>query len=124
GSWPSCGMRWEVKIKRTALSERAFDADAAPVELQDLAHVMQAEPESLDVMHVARGHAVELLEQVLLVRGRDAEAAIHDVDPDGAVLVAGADVDRLVRRTVLHRVVDEVVDDAGQMGPVAVDEVA
>ena len=54
---------------------------------------------------------MECLEDPLTVVGRDARAVISDRHAYRVVDLCDADLDRPIRRVVLHRVVDQVRDD-------------
>ena len=66
-------------------------------------------------MYVPSGYAIELLKDVLLVLFRDAYAVVgylHDGDP---IFRISLQRDQRVVRRVFDGVVDEVVDDVGDM---------
>src|SRR5262249_38314728 len=83
--------------------------DAAAVGLGDAAADREAEPGARAIS--ATGAAVELVENALLLAGRDARATIGDLEAQLVVRDARRDLDRTAGRRVTQRVLDEIGDE-------------
>src|SRR6267378_5871382 len=77
--------------------------DASAVGLDDGAADREPEPGA-----AARAHAVELLEDLALLAGRQPRPAVGDVHDDLVALATGLHVDRLAAGRVLRRVLEQV----------------
>ena len=56
----------------------ALHGDVAVMQTHNLCHIVEAYAEAFHVVYVARGDAVEFLEDVLLVGFADADAMVFD----------------------------------------------
>src|SRR5690349_21490713 len=78
-----------------AAAGRALDLNLALVRLDDVLDEREAQSAPLGVVHEAGADAVELLEYLLLLRARDANAVVGHFDGDKAIAAAHAHVDLL-----------------------------
>ena len=90
--------RGQHQRERAALARAALDLDAPAVRAHDLIHQRQPEPGALHVVHQPGLDAHELLEDALLIRRRDADAAVRHRDRHRAVARPGRDPHLALRR--------------------------
>ena len=97
------------------------ERDPATQQVAKLAHGGQAQAQAALALAIARRrrrHLVELLEHLRLVFGRDAAAAVPDIDANlPRVLVADAE-QHAPGIGVAQRIADQVVEDPGEHGAV------
>src|SRR6185436_10172983 len=99
---------WNGKGERRALTGLALDPDLAAVQLDELAGQGQAQAGALVLARVVRSDLAELLEDGLVVLGRDADAGVGDRDLGRAVGHRGPDLDAAPFWRELHRVRQQV----------------
>src|SRR6185436_890987 len=87
-----------------AASRRAIDPDCAAVQLDELPRQREPQPGALGLARRVLADLTELLEQLRLIVGRDADARVLDRDLDLVGVEHGADVDLAALRRELHRV--------------------
>src|SRR5438132_9189245 len=90
--------------KAAAATGRALKLNLAFVRFDDVLDEREAEAAPLRVMHEAGADAIELLEYLLLLRARNADAGIGHFDGDEAVAAAHAHIDLLHVVGILDRV--------------------
>src|SRR5207237_1173496 len=104
--------------ERRALSFAIRDRDRAAVQLHDLAYEVEAQADAAAIGLLA----IEGLEELLAAIGRDPGSVVADRDAHCVLLDGDAHVDRLVGRSVLRRIVDEVEDNLFHPHRVEVDQ--
>src|SRR5579864_3648457 len=67
-------------------ARHAFHGNIAAMRLHDVPHQRQTQPASLGVVHQRVAYAVKLLENLVLLGARDADAVVHHLQLDRAVL--------------------------------------
>src|SRR5579862_8892027 len=98
------------------------DADRATHARHQLARDVQPEPRPAHAGGLRRVKAVELLEDPLLLRDRDADPVVFNLDDDRLVwAVAQAHLDRPAVRRVLDRVLEQVGEHLAETVAVAGD---
>ena len=110
----------QIDVKSTTFAEFAFDPDAATVELDDLAGDEQAEAGAADGTRGGVVDAVELLEKMRHVGGRDARPRIFDVTLRDFVIAGEADGD-FALGSVLDGIIEQIGDDFAQAVGIYVD---
>ena len=75
----------------------------------DQPDVIQPEAEALDIVNVARRHAVELIEDMRLRSTRDAHAVVGDAQDDPAAVPPGRNADMYLLAGLFQGIVDQVV---------------
>ena len=93
----SADLAGSVNTKRASLAELALDPDPAAVQLDEPLREREPEAGPLALLDARLG-LLELLEDPLVVLGRDARAGVGDRDPHLAVDPRRAHVDAARRR--------------------------
>src|SRR5881397_2127556 len=115
----SAGER-ELEPEARAGAGIARESDAAAVGLDDAARDREAETGAGEAA-LARLGPEELREDPRLVLGRDADALVPHLDPDGAVVECAADLDHAALRRVLDGIGEQVRVDLREAVGVAED---
>ena len=100
---------------------RALHGDLSGVRLDDPLHEAEAEAGALDLRRDDVGRAVERIEDLRLVGGGDADAAIGHADSTSPPAEAARDADPAAVGAVLDRVADQVLEHAPERRLVAGD---
>src|SRR5690606_13997338 len=87
-----------------ALTVPGLEGRAAAVTLEDRADQRETEPGPVDAAGFAG--AAQLLPHRLELVGGDAAPGVRDLEQDHPLLLAAADLDRVLARGVLHRVAE------------------
>src|SRR5215471_621253 len=116
---PSVGRQCEDET--AALPGLALDPDAAAVELDQPFREREPEPGAVALLE-ADFRLLELLEDPLVVLGRDSRPGIRHGHEHLAVHPRRGDADVPARRRELHRVREQVEDDLAQAALVSVDQ--
>src|SRR5256714_15658158 len=104
-----------------AAARRRLHQDTAFHPLDELAADVQAEAAAADAVRLRRVEAVELLEDPLVLLGRDAGSLVADRDRDRPLVRPDAHLGAAVARGVLDRILDQVVEHLAQAAGVGVD---
>ncbi len=94
-----------------ALANRAFYPDAPAMRLHDMPGNGKSQARATRLAGPGRVDPIEALEDPLLFRLWDADAGVRHSDIDFVILSCGADGDVPSRRGVLHRVVQQILQD-------------
>src|SRR4030088_2345608 len=97
---PDSGRHRQREPEAASLALGARDAHLAVVREHDLARDVEAEP---DPLPLRPRHPEELLEDALLVLGRDALAVVLHLEAHGAILCRGAQLDAVPTAAVAER---------------------
>src|SRR5690242_15671184 len=97
--------RRDQNREAAAAPRRALKLNFALVRFDDVLDQRQPEATAFGVMHQARADAIELLEDLLLFRARDANPLIDDLNRHESIAPAQAHADLLDVVGILHGVV-------------------
>src|SRR5207248_6423329 len=100
----------------------ALDPARAAMALDDLFRDVKAEPQAAVVRRRHLPSAVEALEDLLDLIGRNPDAAVADGGHDGVAPVLDDDVDVAPLGRVLHGILEQVAQDLFQTIAIAVDD--
>src|SRR5690606_35236046 len=101
---------------------RAGHAHLPVVLAHDIRDITEPEAVAFHVMPVMAGYTEEVFENLVVIRGFDADAAVSHVDMDGAVVSYQPHLDLGRLRTVLERVLEEVVEYPAHVRAIAADD--
>src|SRR5437016_6970987 len=120
------GDKRQPRRERRALSGLALDHDAAAVAVEDVFHERKSEPGTALGPALRHIHAIETLGEARQVLGGDAGAVVAHRDQRlaAARTLGGREVDAhtLARSAVFERVLDQVLEHAGELVAVAEDD--
>src|SRR5919107_2768862 len=105
----------DCERERGALADFGLDADLAAVEFDELARDVEAEARALLAACGARARLRVLVEDVVEVFARDADARVGDRDAHEPALARRAEADAPALRRELQGVRDEVDEDAAEL---------
>src|SRR5262245_57301090 len=105
-----CRTDRDPERERAPLPRLAVDPDLAAVHLRDLLRDCQADSVAAGLLNRRAAAAIELLEDLSVLRLRDAEPAVGDSQVDEAVALCDAHLDFLALARILQRVVEQVVE--------------
>src|SRR4051812_33362826 len=112
----------QCDAERRAFARRRFNRERSVQPVDDLAADVEAEPGATDAAAHLGIEPVELLEDPLLLRGRDPDSLVDDVDLRGVIRARDEDVDASAFRGVLHRVLHEIHNDLAEKRLVGLDD--
>src|ERR1051326_6155388 len=105
---PGYGLDGQCEREGAALSGRALHGDRAAVQLDEALRQRETQPSPF--ARALPTDLAELLEDLLLILGRDADARVAHRDAHGAVLARRGDLDAAAIRREFHRVREQVVE--------------
>src|SRR5271163_783881 len=104
-----------------AAADFAFDPEAAAVGFNDVLGDGKAEAGATGFAGTRGIHAIEALENSLLISERDADAGVGDGDDGFASGRGGSDADGSARQGVLDGVVEQVLENFAEETGIAAD---
>src|SRR5690606_35612068 len=96
-----------------------LDTDRSTVPFHHRLHVAQSQPEPLHIMYVPGRHPVEPIKYLALFLLGNAYPIVAYLNGKELRVTSGSDLYHGRNRAVLHRIVDQVVEDAGEVGAVS-----
>lgn len=105
----------QLQEERGAGAAVGVDPDAAVHPRHELPRDVEAEARPAHPARQVRVEAEELLEDPVLLCGRNAEPLVGDAEPDATATAADLDLDVAPVERVLDRVVDQVREDLAQL---------
>src|SRR6267378_3491745 len=109
----------EMKVR--ALPHFALDPDAATVNFDEMFGDGQAQAGAADFARAGNVNPVEALEDARLVRPRDADSSVGDREGHFGAVGGRADHDLTAGRSVLHGVVQQILENFGKTAAVSGD---
>src|SRR6266478_4545515 len=107
------------EIKLRTLAHFALDPDAAAMNFDKMFGDGQAQAGAADFARTGNVNSVEALEDARLVRPRDADSSVGDREGHFGAVGGRADHDLAAGRSVLHGVVQEILQNFGETAAVS-----
>src|SRR5258708_4451084 len=106
------------EMELRTLTRFALDPDAAAVNFDKMLGDGEPQPGAADFAGTGHIDAIEALEDAWLVRPRDADAGIRNRESYFGAVRRSADHDLAAGRSVLHRIVEQILQNFGETAAV------
>src|SRR2546421_8680023 len=105
---------WDGKVELRALTDFAFDPKPSTVRFHQVFRDREPQASATNLTRARHVHSVETFEDSRLVRLRNAYTGVGDRENHFSVITFPTDHDLTAGRSVLNRVVEQVLQNLGQ----------